>query len=83
MSNIVALATKILENAKALESYHNEHGLSLPTFDEHGGTSQHYPIPQEKTRATISDACEELNALVQGPMKMMQTRATVSCSYRL
>lgn len=78
MSTLVELATKILENAKALEAYHNENGLPIPTFDEHGAGHRHYPIQQEKTRIGISNACEELNALVQGPRKMMLTNVTVS-----
>ena len=75
--HLVALATKILEQAKELEAYHANQSIPLPSFDESATEAQNFPKAMEKTRATISDACEELNALVQDPRLMMQSRVMV------
>ena len=78
--HIVSLARKILEKAEALESYHTEQHLPLPSLREDGGRDKCYPIELENTRASISDACEELNAIVQGPQKSVQGQLIV-CTF--
>ncbi|KAK5170320.1 uncharacterized protein LTR77_004907 [Saxophila tyrrhenica] len=79
--HLVALATRILEQAKALEAYHEKQDTPLPSFDESASEGLNFPREMEKTRATISDACEELNALVQDPRMMMQSRVMAHLLY--
>lgn len=75
--HLVELATRILEQAKELEAYHASQSIPLPSFDETATEALNFPIAMEKTRARISDACEELNGLVQGPRMMVQSRVQV------
>jgi hypothetical protein len=76
-SELVALATKILAEAKALDASYHQQGIPLPSFAEEGYVEHDLPIEWEEKRAVIVDACQELGALVQGPRKHLQTGAYV------
>lgn len=77
-SQLVALATQILAEAKALEAYHLQHAVSLPSFEEQGYLEHDLSVEWEEKRAIIADACHELGALVSGPRKTLHTGAYVT-----
>lgn len=70
-SHIANLAAAIAENTLRIDRYLADSDSPYPSFDAHAPVDLHLPPELEQARATVLQATQELNDLLQGPRDLL------------
>ncbi|KAI1819381.1 S-adenosyl-L-methionine-dependent methyltransferase [Xylaria intraflava] len=84
-NRIVELSAIIAKGTETINNFLVEHKLPIPSLDEDAISSSPIPgdaIDVKAVRATVTDACSELNALLTGPEHLLRFEWTAFSSVK-